>query len=80
MCCDKSTLICPILSRHSQFPPMVEGVFIRASAPRQSQSCIGMIAVSIVMFIAIFTKTNILNNNGEVVPYKTVFNKNYEIR
>lgn len=41
---------------------------------------IGMIVVSIVMFMAIFTKTNILNNNGEVVPYKTVFNKNYEIR
>lgn len=41
---------------------------------------IGMMALFIIMFLAIFTKTNILNNNGEVVPYKTIFNTNLEIR
>ena len=39
-----------------------------------------MMILITIMFISIFTKTNILNNNGEVVPYKTIFNKNYEIR
>lgn len=39
-----------------------------------------MVAFIIIMFIGIFTKTNILNNNGEVVPYRTVFDKNFEIR
>ena len=32
--------------RHSQLPPTVPGKFMRASPPRRSRSCMGMMAVS----------------------------------
>ena len=36
----------PGFMRHVQFPAVVDGVLIRASGPRSSQSCMGMTAVS----------------------------------